>query len=352
MRELARVLEEHARRYPLMAPQDGVKLIYQNEFSGGHLIAGPEESLARLRREWESVPHDFSAPVLEDIGGGLARVRLEAVDREDYPLEELNRDFIRSAARTRGSRAGFGEKLEVLRRLTAAGRFSFSLPELNRYLEDYLAAGCPPVSHSPGYREAYRPAYRVVRPAAAAGLLVREIKRLSKTRPQVLAAIDGRCAAGKSTLAARLGERYGWPVVHMDHFFLRPEQQTPERYAVPGENVDHERFLEEVLRPLEERGRAVYRPYSCHTRTLAGPVEVGPAPVILVEGSYACHRSLWDHYHLRVFLTVDQQEQLSRLRAREGEAGVQVFQNRWIPLEERYFISGDVQNRCDLVLEL
>ena len=32
------ILLTHAARYPLMEPRDAVKLIYQNEFGGGHLI--------------------------------------------------------------------------------------------------------------------------------------------------------------------------------------------------------------------------------------------------------------------------------------------------------------------------
>jgi len=64
-------------------------------------------------------------------------------------------------------------------------------------------------------------------------------------------AIDGRCASGKSTLGAFLQKETGGNLIHMDDFFLRPEQRTKERYATPGENVDHERFYEEVLVPLQ-----------------------------------------------------------------------------------------------------
>ena len=38
MEELEIILREHSRRYPEMQATDAVKLIYQNEFSGGHLI--------------------------------------------------------------------------------------------------------------------------------------------------------------------------------------------------------------------------------------------------------------------------------------------------------------------------
>lgn len=52
------------------------------------------------------------------------------------------------------------------------------------------------------------------------------IDRLLDTQPRVIIAIDGRCGAGKSTLAARLAELCGGNVFHMDDFFLRPEQRS------------------------------------------------------------------------------------------------------------------------------
>ena len=64
-------------------------------------------------------------------------------------------------------------------------------------------------------------------------------------------AIDGRCAAGKTTLAARLAKELGGDVIHMDDFFLPLELRTEERFREPGGNVHYERFKTEVLKPLE-----------------------------------------------------------------------------------------------------
>jgi hypothetical protein len=54
-------------------------------------------------------------------------------------------------------------------------------------------------------------------------------------------AVDGHSASGKTTLAKILQDVYRCTVFHMDDYFLRPEQRTPERLSKPGENVDHER---------------------------------------------------------------------------------------------------------------
>ena len=90
-------------------------------------------------------------------------------------------------------------------------------------------------------------------------------RRLAGEAP-VRLAIEGGSASGKTTLGKILAERYDCTVFHMDDFFLRPEQRTSERLHQPGGNVDYERFLTEVLRPLHDGQAVTYRPYDCHTQ--------------------------------------------------------------------------------------
>ena len=163
MEELRAILIAHAKRYPLMQPRDAVKLIYQNEFGGGHLIRDEQACLNYLRREYTSVAKDPTVPLYEDIGNGIIRVNLAAVKPED--LEQLGRAFIDSAAKHKGTMDRFLNKLEVLRKLANEGVFNFDTNVLNAYLSEYEAAGYPAVSHSPEYRQAYKPAYRIIRKA-------------------------------------------------------------------------------------------------------------------------------------------------------------------------------------------
>lgn len=160
MEELQRILREQARRYPLMQPADAVKLIYQNEFGGGHLIRDEQACLDYLRREYDNVTKNPNTPLYEEIGNGIVRVNLAAVKEED--LELLGKRFIESAAIHNGSVASFRNKLTVLQKLTQEGIFHFGTDALNTYLSDYEAAGYPAVSHSSVYRNHYFPAYRIV----------------------------------------------------------------------------------------------------------------------------------------------------------------------------------------------
>ena len=163
MEELRAILVTHAKRYPLMQPTDAVKLIYQNEFGGGHLIRDEQACLNYLRREYADLEKDPTAPLYEDIGNGIVRVNLAAVKPEN--LEKLGKVFIDSAAKHKGTLDGFLNKLEVLRTLTEEGIFTFDSNTLGAYLSEYKAAGYPAVSHSPEYRQAYKPAYRIIRKA-------------------------------------------------------------------------------------------------------------------------------------------------------------------------------------------
>lgn len=179
---------------------------------------------------------------------------------------------------------------------------------------------------------------------------LRLISQLLEHRENVLIAIDGRCGSGKTTLAGELQRRLNCSVVHMDDFYLRPCQRTPERFAEPGGNVDRERFLEEALRPLAAGKPFTFRPYDCATQSLAGPVEVVPAAVRIVEGSYSCHPLLTPWYDARIFLTLSPEEQQRRILLRNGQEKLEMFKSRWIPFEEKYFSAFDVEKKADLVL--
>ena len=175
------------------------------------------------------------------------------------------------------------------------------------------------------------------------------VDRLLSEKDRVLIAIDGPCTAGKTTLADKLQKKYGCAVIHMDEFFLRPEQRTPERLSAPGGNVDYERFQEEVLVPLASGCSFSYRPFSCSRMALAAPVAVPCCPLTVIEGTYSTHPYFQRPYDLTVFLTVDPQLQQQRIGQRETWKQ-EMFRNVWIPMEQAYFAHFDVPSNCDLIL--
>ena len=180
-------------------------------------------------------------------------------------------------------------------------------------------------------------------------LIRQRLDGLLADRDRVILAIDGKCASGKTTLAARLGELYHCNVLHKDEFFLRPEQRTPERFGEVGGNVDFERFREEVLLPLLSGRDFSYRPFDCKTFTHAPSVPVTPGKVPVIEGSYSLHPYFGDPYDLKLLLTVEDQTQHRRILERPAFLHRRFFEE-WIPMENRYFEQLQIQKSCDLIL--
>ena len=164
----------------------------------------------------------------------------------------------------------------------------------------------------------------------------KQIDELLAAKDTVIVAIDGKCTSGKTTLAFKLAELYDCNVFHMDDFFLRPEQRTPERFAEVGGNVDYERFLEEVLLPLKSSKTFSYRPFDCSTFTLADPIQVSPKKLNIIEGTYSHHPYFGNPYDLKLVLQVDKATQRQRILQRPAFLHQRFFEE-WIPMENRYF---------------
>ena len=352
------VLKRQLACYPEMTEQDTEKLCFQSLFGGGHLIADEASCLAFLVSEWQSVIRDglMHAPFLrmqctsenpysgrasgsaaslcEPIGGGHCRFPLCAIPdtkQANYALAALNRLFILSAALTQKQNG------EVLR------------------------PAVPPFRHSAAFRTAYHPAYRILRQELSVLFpLFSEIERLQSEQPLTVIAIDGMCGSGKTSLAAFLQSVYSCSIIHADDFFLPPELRTDKRYAEPGGNIHYERFLSEITEKLCAYKRQArtgagtqsaqitqtmhlpaslsYRRFSCSDMTYQEePVQIPLTPLIIVEGSYCLRPEFCSAYDLSVFLSCPKETQKERILKRNGPEMLRMFQEKWIPMENRYF---------------
>lgn len=344
--------------YPKMQIQDMVKLIYQNEFAGGHLIENEDESLRKLEDEWRcsgqiSRNGTVSDCAFESIGNNLCRLHLRALKHSSISIKTINRFFINTANSVRGSIQSFEEKLDVLRQCCKEGQLPYPLEELEAYLSSYKQKGYPPVSHSEIYRAAYSPAYRIVKSEYCDFFEVFcRINSLMNSKDRVNVAIDGNSGAGKSALASLIGSVYECNVFHMDDFFLTPELKTEERLREAGGNVDYVRFKNEVIDGINSSRKFQYRKYDCSQMVLGQPLLVNPRKLNIIEGCYSMHPTLIDNYDLKIFLHIDEKEQISRILKRNGASMLKRFLNEWIPLENRYFEELKIKEQSDLVFEI
>lgn len=378
-------LLKQIERYPQMQVEDAVKLLYQSEFGGGHMIKNSQASLKWLNEEWKQVKCrmdrqtagecqidsqeeeaagqqvanekcgqvDVQAtvdkglaadwakliPDCEEIGDGMCRMNLKILGQGFSP-ETLNQIFVQTADRKIGKRDSFERKLDMLLECVRKGEVPFSVQETENYLRAYKNQGYPPVSHSETYRRLYHPAYRVGAEYYTryydVFLRIDQIRAKAGDRP-VVVAIDGMCGSGKSTLGRILREIYGCRLFHMDDYFLQPWQRTQRRLSQPGGNVDYERFKSEVLDHISDRDGLTYRPYDCGTQTLGEAVEVPYHSLNIVEGVYSQHPCLEEAYDLRFFCRIGEEEQVCRILKRDGQEMLDRFQSQWIPMENQYF---------------
>lgn len=182
--------------------------------------------------------------------------------------------------------------------------------------------------------------------------VVTAIKRLleEKDKDPIVVAIDGKCGSGKTTLGYYLLRRFDCNLLHMDDFFLQNHQRTEDRYNEPGGNVDYERFDAEVLKPILSKKPVRYRIFNCVTREINQEYEIEPKRLNIVEGSYSQHPYFNHPYDLCVFLDIDPQIQIENIRKRNGLEKLELFQKKWIPMENKYFDHYKIKENSMVVM--
>ena len=344
-------LAAHAAAYPQAEVQDFMKYLYQSSFGCEHLLTDPSAAADYIRREAaQARPHAGDA--VEPLDGAFCRVHLDML-REGLSADTLAALFVRSAEPCPDGAEALADRLTVFEAMLAEGVFPFTAAQAAPMLDAWRRAGFPACHHSARFRDAYAPAYRLMKADYVRFLpLFCAVDRLLQTQERLIVAIDGGSASGKSTLGDLLADVYGCSVFHMDDYFLRPEQRTPERYAEPGGNVDRERFAEEILLPLAHGQTVVYRPFDCSTMTVGAPVTVPATRLSVVEGAYSLHPALRDAFGLSVFLDIEPQKQAQRILLRNGEQAARIFAQRWIPLERTYYDACRPDLAADLVIRV
>ena len=342
---------DYAKKWPELEVRDLIKLLYQSAFGCGHFAPDEARVMEYLDIEIQTTRADKDAPLIENVLGGYARVNIAPYAARGMEMKTLARLFMKTANNPmEGERkAWFEGALDLLEDMAQAGELLFAPEEVRAELASYREAGCPSVHHSKRFRAAYHPAYRIVRGEYAQLLAVfGAIDALLAKKERVILAIDGNSGSGKSTLAQLLQGVYGATLVHMDDFFLQMHQRTKERFETPGGNVDHERFLEEVLTPMKKGEAICYRPFDCSRMDIGEGKTIQPGRLCIVEGSYSLHPSLESLYDLKVVLGISPAAQAERILRRNGPQMLTRFLKEWIPMENRYFEHTQIESRCDL----
>ena len=333
---------EQLRKHPSMQPEDLLKLCFQAARGPGHILGHIEAAKKSFDAEYAVVVPHPEKPLYEIVSPDFMRVDLGAWKASGMPSEWLFRMFAASARH-------FADGDEVLKKYLAAAEDMLDGEKRKRFAAMRRNAVAAP-RHSPAYRAAEAPSYRLV---STRFLNVFPVLRRAAALPGKgirVIAIDGRAASGKTTLARQLALILETEAVHMDDFFLPPELRTRERYAEPGGNVHYERFMAEVLPHLKEPSGFSYRIFDCAAMKYGEARKIGPSMWRIVEGAYSLHPKFGNYADVKVFYDIAPEEQMRRITLRNGERGARMFRERWIPLEESYIDRCAPRSRADLVI--
>jgi len=159
----ALLLEHHERR-PLMRGTDYYKLLYQGVFGVGHIMG--DGAWGWLTKEADGLDLDDQPdePLVEAISadGAMVRVNLRPYIRGGGSIEELF-EAMKATAPVEDSPEMFMDAWRVFLGLVDEGLIEVDPGELSLLVEELRLEGVSPHHHSGEYREAYSPAYRVVR---------------------------------------------------------------------------------------------------------------------------------------------------------------------------------------------
>ena len=182
-------------------------------------------------------------------------------------------------------------------------------------------------------------------------LVTNEVTNLKQKKKNLIIAIDGRCASGKTTLAQELQRKLAGNVIHLDDFFLPFEKRVNDYFKLSDGNIDYERFEKEVINCLKRKQNFSYQPFNCQSQTFNEPVSFLASELTIIEGTYSTHPCLKKYYDLCLFLSTTPNKQLERISKRNNICQLAEFKNKWIVMEEQYFSTYQIQEKSDLVYE-
>jgi uridine kinase len=167
------------------------------------------------------------------------------------------------------------------------------------------------------------------------------------TRP--LIGIDGLPCAGKTTLACRLQNMYGFEILHVDEF-LRPEAEWPNRKpGFPFPYLRYDEFLAAVT-ALAETGACDYYPFDWETLAIATePRHLTTQRPVIVEGISTLVPVLANYYGLKIFVRSERDSVLQVAKARNFGIWAKEWRKIFLPSADMYMMSKP-EERADIVV--
>lgn len=184
--------------------------------------------------------------------------------------------------------------------------------------------------------------------------LAEEITSSSPKNHQRIVAIDGGGGAGKTTLSKYLHKAIPDSYILTIDAFYRPPQLRKPVITSDGtnHNFDWERFRSSVLEAVQNNKEVSYQRYDFGTGQLSNDFIIVPEDkTIIVEGVWSLQSGFLRYYDYRIWLEAPASIRLQRGVLRDGNNMLKVWEEEFIPIDERYRELQSPQLEADCVID-
>lgn len=348
--DFTNILNNQIIIHPKMNSDDALKTAYQAVFGAAHLACNEEKAKDRIRSEMDIFPVCSDEPMLEEIGD-YCRLNLKSPAVREIGQDIISKLFYYSASEDKNHgcfeelKNDYAGCIEIIKEQVQNKALALGKVDLSRAIETLDAP-----SHSSIYKNEYCPSYRVIHKKYIRFLpLLRKIKEKLKSNGVFTLCIEGGAASGKTTAANLISFIFNCPVIRADDFFLPFDMRGDARLSEIGGNFHYERFAKEVSPNLKSGKAFEYNRFSCHDGTFS-KVSVPDFSLITVEGVYSMREEFQSLYDLKIFSDISKETQLARLKKRSPDL-LEKFISLWLPMEERYFETLCIKDKCDMIIK-
>ncbi len=161
-----KLIEFHQQHHLRFKAQDAFKMFYQASFGVEHILFDTSAVASYLTSELTSIDTPSSVePLIERISleNDMVRINLRPLKALNLSPSDLVKVMFQSAAETISDTVMFYRQWNEFSSLVKYGILKFTPDDIKLWDSKVEAGTIAPVHHSPEYREASHPAYRVVR---------------------------------------------------------------------------------------------------------------------------------------------------------------------------------------------
>jgi hypothetical protein len=176
MQQFISLILDQQQTKKCFAIQDAYKLIYQAVFGIEHILDNHEAAKRYLAQELETIVAGDAEELIENISlpGNIVRLNLKPYKCRHGDADKLFDAMLRSAALITGSREDFLKLWGYFKQAVNQNKLDFNFAELEAFDKKVQSENYPPTHHSPQYREANQPSYRVLQRGVAEQLLLKK----------------------------------------------------------------------------------------------------------------------------------------------------------------------------------